>query len=264
MSGDSLTTAFQRYWYPLMALVRRDFKKRYATSILGVAWTVLRPLFLVAIYLTVFGFILPGGGGEGGATAFAIYLISGMLPYLAVNEGIQSATTSLQEDAALLERPGFPAEVVPASRAVTASIGEGIGLMLLILLMALIGQPPGPWVLALPLLVLLRLVMTCGIGWGVSMLAVFVTDLTEVLSLMLNAWLFLTPIFYSVDIIPGPMQRLMVVNPLYHLVAAYRNVLVDGVNPFPSVLIVAAWAFALAAFGLWFFRKVLDRGKDFL
>jgi ABC-type polysaccharide/polyol phosphate export permease len=263
-SGKSRAVVFRGHWFLLMALVRRDVKKRYATSMLGSAWTVLQPVILVAVYVTAFGFILRPGRTEDDAATFAIFLLSGLLPYLAINEGLQRATSSLREDAALLEHRGFPAEILPVSRVVTASVTEGVGLVLLIVLAALNGNPPGFWIVVLPILVLLRLLMTCGFALVISMLAVFVTDLKEVLSLMLTAWLFLTPIFYTVDSIPGSLGWLTALNPLYHLVGAYRNVLIDDLSPFPFVLPLAAWAIVLAASGLWFFRKAMDRGKDFL
>ena len=263
-SGAGISAAFHRYWYPLMALVRRDVKKRYVTSMLGVAWTVLQPLILLAVYVAVFGFILRSGRTADDASAFVMYLLSGMLPYLAINEGIQRACMSLREDRSLLERATFPAEVVPAARVLTASVGEAVGLVLLVALSTLLGRPPGWWLLALPLLVLLRLLITFGLAWAVSILAVFVTDLTEMLSLMLTALLFLTPIFYSLDGLPATLQWLMIVNPLYHLVTAYQQVLFHGASPFPATFYAIAWAAVLCTAGLWFFRKALDRGKDFL
>src|SRR5262245_63883143 len=85
---SGIAALFHRYWYPLMALVRRDVKKRYATSMLGVLWTVLQPLILVSIYIFVFGFIQRSGRSDEEARLFVIYILSGMLPWLAVNEAV--------------------------------------------------------------------------------------------------------------------------------------------------------------------------------
>lgn len=253
-----------RYWYPLMALVRRDVKKRYATTMFGVAWTILQPVILLVIYIVVFGFIFQYGRPAEGARAFVFYLLTGMLPYLAIAEAIHRAGAALREDRALLDREVFPAEVVPAARVITASVGEAVGLVLLVVLGPMFGMPLTGWICTLPLLMALRLLMTCGLTWIVSILAIFVADLNEVLSLMLTAWLFLTPIFYTVDAAPPVLRRIMLLNPLYHVVQAYRHVLLEGRAPFPDGLFALAWAVALAGAGLWFFRKTLDRAKDFL
>src|SRR5262249_61075161 len=106
--------------------------------------------------------------------------------------------------------------------------------------------------------------ITLGLAWADSMLAVFVTDLTEVLSLLLVALLFLTPIFYSIDNLPSALRQLMILNPVYHLFTAYQQVLVHGASPFPAAFLALAWAGILCTAGLWFFRKALDRGRDFL
>lgn len=261
---NGAAAAIRRYWYPCLALARREVRKRYASSVLGVAWTVLQPLILLVIYVFVFGFVLRVWHAEDGGRGFVFFLLSGMLPYLAIADGIQRASLSLHEDRALVERDTFPAEVIPASRVLSATVGEVVGLGLLIVLAIALGRPLSFWILVLPILVALRVVMTCGIAWIVSMLAVFVSDLNEALSLLLTAWLFLTPIFYPEEAVPRVLRWMLLINPLHHVVRAYRSVLLDGRAPVPDAGFVVLWAIGLSAAGVWFFRKALDRGKDFL
>jgi lipopolysaccharide transport system permease protein len=112
--------------------------------------------------------------------------------------------------------------------------------------------------------VALRLLMTVGLAWVVSTLAIFVADLAEMLSLILTTWLFLTPIVYTADAMPAGLRWLLAVNPLHHLVRSYRSVLIDGRPPGADAVLALVSASVLAAAGLWFFRKTLDRGKDLL
>jgi ABC-type polysaccharide/polyol phosphate export permease len=258
------TATWRRYWYPLAALVRRDVKKRYAASALGAVWVVLQPLVLLALYVFVFAFILRSGRDAQSSRGFVLYLLAGMLPYLALTEGVQRAAWALREDRSLLERESFPAEIIPAARVVTASVGEVVGFVLLIGFAAAAGRPLTAWLVLLPVLIALRIVMTLGLAWIVSTLAVFVADLSEVLSLLLTAWLFLTPIFYDAASAPGLLRGALVVNPLYHLVRAYRLIVIDGRSPGADVLAVLLSAGIFAGAGLWFFRKTLDRAKDLL
>lgn len=252
-----------RFWYPLVALVRRDLQRRYATTMLGFGWTVLQPLILIGVYLLVFGFILNAGQTESSRHAFSFFMLSGMLPYLATADGIQRAASSLKEDRALFDRESFPAEVVPAARVVGAAVAEVVALGLFVVVGAFFTVPVTLWLLTLPLLVFLRVVITCGYAWLVSILTIFVTDLAEALSLLLTAWLFLTPIFYPIASVPDGLRWLLVINPLHHIVAAYRRVLLDGQSPMSDGLLMACWAIAVGGLGLWFFRKTLDRAKDF-
>lgn len=256
---------FHRNGYPLIALVRRDLQMRYATTALGLGWTALQPLALLVLYVLVFGFILrirvhPGDGSGD----FALYLMSGMLPYMALAEGIQRASTSLRENRGLLAKVIFPAEVLPAVSVVSATLTEGVGLILVIGLAVLFHRQMSVWLLLLPLLVLLRIMLTMGFAWLVSVLTVFIGDFSQFLGLMLTAWLFLTPIFYSADAVPGGLRWLLVCNPLHDMVVAYRAVLLQSANPLPAVARTLGWAVGFAAVGLWFFRKTLDRAKGFL
>ena len=264
MDARPRAASVRRYWYPLAALVRRDVKKRYAASLLGAAWMVLQPLILLALYVFVFAVILRSGKDAHAAREFSLYLLAGMLPYLAIVDGLHRAIWALREDRSLLERETFPAEVLPLARVVTASVAEAVGLALLIALAAFLGRTPSPWLAVLPVLVVCRLTLTAGLAWILSTLAIFVADLAEVLSLLLTCWLFLTPIFYASADVPPVLRWLLVVNPLHHLVRAYRSVLIDGGNPTADALAVVAAAAIVAAAGLWFFHKTIDRGKDFL
>ncbi len=253
---------WRRYAYPLMALTRRDVQKRYAASMLGVAWTILQPLTLIVVYVVVFGVVLRTDRGES-ARLFVLSLLCGMLPYLAINDALQRCGFALKEDKTLLERETFPASVIPTSRVVTASLGEVVGLAI-VAVVSLAGGLGGWWLLALPVLVGLRIMLTIGLGWIVSLLAVFVSDLNEMLSLLLTVWLFLTPIFYAPEVVPGPLRWTLSINPLHHVAAAYRLVLIEGHAPWPAAGWLVVDVVVVCVVSRWFFSKAIDRAKDLL
>lgn len=253
-----------RYWYPLLTLTRREMRKRYATTLLGSMWTVLLPLAMLGIYLTVFGFILRAGQTQAEAWDHAFNLLAGLLPFQAFADGLHRACTSLREDRSLLEYERFPGEVLAATRVLTASVAEAVGMLLLCLAAAFHGRPTGLLVLALPAAILLRILFTVGLAWTLSILSVFVTDIAEVLAFVTTAWMFLTPILYSPAALPDALVWTLPFNPLYHLVEMYRGIVLHGHVEWGLVLVVAAWAFASAAIGAWFFRKSIARTKDFL
>jgi ABC-type polysaccharide/polyol phosphate export permease len=254
--------SWRRYGYPLLALTRREVQKRYAGSMLGVAWTILQPLILILVYLVVFGVVLRSNPASS-PMEFVVALLCGMLPYLAINDAVQRAAFALREDKTLLERETFPASVIPASRVASASLGELVGIAI-VTLVSLASGHGSAWLLTLPLLIALRVALTLALSWIVSLLAVFVVDLNEMLSLLLTVWLFLTPIFYAPDAVPPLLRWTLWVNPLHHVAASYRAVLIDGRAPWPEagMLCVAcgcAWIVAV-----WFFRSAIQRGKDLL
>lgn len=254
-----------RYGYPLLALVRRDFKVRYARTIVGMGWAILQPLVLLLLYTFVFSIILKLKFRTGDTTGnFALYLTCGMFPFLALSEGIQRASASLAENRSLLVKVRFPAEVLPAVGVISGTITEFIGLALLVGITMFFDVQLSAWLALLPLLVLLRVALTMGLAWLVSVLSVFFTDLGQFVSLLLMSWMFLTPIFYPAELVPDGLVWLLKLNPLHHLIEAYRAVLLEASSPLPMLPVVIVWSVASCVFGLWFFRRTVQDAKDFL
>ena len=252
-----------RYWYPLLALVRRDLKKRYATSLAGAAWTILHPAALVLLYLFVFAVVFDGAR-TGSSRSAAFFILTGLVPFIALAEGIQRASGSLREDRTLLDRPGFPPEVLPLVKVAAASLTEIVGLGLLIAAGASFGLPVTRWLGVVPLLILIRVAITYGVACVVSTLSVLVGDAAQGLSLVLTGWMFLTPIFYRVEDAPAALRPALALNPLHYLMEAYRRVVLDGEIAGQAAVVAAACAAALVVAGVVFFRRTIERAKDLL
>lgn len=264
-ASSRLKWQYLSHWYPLITLVRRDFKVRYARSVLGISWSFLLPLLSLILYTTVFATILKVRvGHEVNRGSFILFLLSGNLPFTAMAEGIMRGSASLTANRNLLKKVIFPAVVLPMVGVLSATVAELIGLTLLLLYAVASGVNLSLWILLLPLLIALRVVMTLGLAWLVSILTVFFSDFGHLLGLMITGWLFVTPIFYPANTIPLSLLPLFKLNPLFHLTTAYRAVILQGSNPFPGIFPVALFAAAAALTGLWFFRKMLDRAKDFI
>ena len=264
-ASHGFVVSLRRYWYPLLSMLRRDFKIRYSPTLLGVGWTVLQPLILLLLYTFVFSWILKVRlGPEAGTRDFVLYFAAGFFPYLAFSEAIQRGSTSLTDNRSLLNKVIFPAEVLPAVGVLMAAVIEIIGLLLLVVLASFFGVRLSAWLLFLPLIVFLRIVLCLGLVWLVSVLNVFVRDLGQILGLLLLAWMFFTPIFYPADAVPDSLTWLLMLNPLYHVVTAYRAVILEARSPLPALAGLIVWAVFVTGFGLWFFRRTIERAKDFL
>jgi lipopolysaccharide transport system permease protein len=158
----------------------------------------------------------------------------------------------------------FPAEVLPAIGVVTATLGEVIGLVLLVGLAALAGTMPTPAILLLPVVITARMALTLGLSWIASVLNVFFGDIGESLGLVMTALMFVTPIFYPADLIPDGFRWLLSVNPLYFLVSIYRWAVLGLAPPPGAGLLLGVSASLSLAVGLWVFRQTIDRAKDVL
>jgi lipopolysaccharide transport system permease protein len=239
------------------AFVRRDIRGRYAASVLGLSWAVVQPLALLALYTFVFAYILRIRlGGSSSTASFAVYLICGMLPWLAFAEGLGRSATVILEHTHLIKKVVFPAEILPAYVVVSAFVMQLVGLVLLLAGVGLFYQSPG-WALALlPVVVLLQFLLTVGLGWFLASINVFLRDVGQALGLLLTVWMFLTPIFYPAELVPDRVRWLLTLNPMFHAVEAYRRVVLEAQLPDPVHLVVLA-ATALPVFlaGHWFFHR---------
>lgn len=224
--------------------VKRDLQARYKGSAIGLFWSVIHPLIMLALYTFVFSTILKlRVGAEEGTRNFAVYLFCGMLPWNAFAEALSRSSGVVLEHANLIKRTVFPAEVLPVYLVLSGIINELIGLAILFAALLLTGHHLSPLVLALPAVMLLQITFTVGLAWIVAGTTVFIRDLGQILGVALTLWIFLTPIFYPPSLMPEQWRFLLNLNPIYGLVEAYRSLILLGRPPaWPSLSVLGACA----------------------
>jgi len=257
--ADALLAPFRtlvRHRSTIEAFVRRDIRARYVNSVLGLSWAILVPLTLLSLYTFVFSYILKLRlGGSGTTASFAVYLFCGMLPWLAFAEGVTRSTSVVLEHAHLIKKVVFPSEILPVFVVLAALVSELAGLLLLL---AYVGVLHGlAWtVLALPLVLALQLMLTLGLGWFLASINVFLRDVGQVLGLVVTLAMFLTPIFYPADLVPARFRWLLALNPLHHLVDAYRALVLEQRLPSAGGIgLLAAMALVAFVLGHWAFQR---------
>jgi len=247
----------------LREMVRRDFQGRYAGSLLGLVWSFVQPLALLAIYHFVFRTVLKVSLAFERTEHFAVFLFCGLLPWNAVHEGLLRSSTAITENAALVKRLRFPSELLVLSVVATALLHEAIaGAIFLAVLIALgeLGWAGLPvLLLALPL----QAALTLGLGLVLAGFQVFFRDVVQFLGMAMTAWFFLTPIVYPVSQVPERLRPWIELNPLTALVGLYRQAFVGG----EAALVPGTWALAVAAavalaLGCWLFRRLKPAFAD--
>lgn len=258
---------FRSVWYPLRTLarhasliqsmVRRDVQGRYRGSVGGTAWTLLHPLLLMAAYYFVFGLVLRVRfGPDQGSGDFLLYFICGMLPWLAFSEAVGRSPSVVLENSNFVKRVIFPLEILPVNITLTSLVAEAFAL--LIFLAVLVAAGPGVrWTaLFFPLVLIPQVLFTMGLCWFLAALGVFLRDTSQVIGLLLTVWMFATPIFYPPSALPQDWLWLFEKNPLYLIVAMYRNLFLEGALP-AALPLAVLWIMGLAAFWFghsWFYK----------
>jgi len=254
-SAAALPRAVWRARAVVAALVARDLRGRYVGSTLGLFWSVVNPLAQLAIYTFVFSTVLSVRFGTSDVP-FVLYLAAALFPWLAFQESVLRSATCLVDNSVLVKRVVFPIEVLPVQIAVTALVHQLIALVLLLGLMVALGVSPHLSILALPLLVVLQLLLTIGIGWTVAALHVYFRDTAQLLVVLFPMWFYLTPIIYPTQLVPAGLRPILALNPLSALVEAYRDVLLHGVVPFGArELWLAAVSLGALALGAVVFTR---------
>lgn len=215
-------------------LVVRDLKVRYKNSFLGVAWSWLNPLLMMVVYTIFFTILLRNTNFP----HYPVFLLSGLLPWNFFSESLTSATGSIVNNAHLIKKVYFPREVLPMSIVFAGLVNFIVALPVLFAMMLLFGVRPTPWVLLLPFTILIQVIFTVGLTLILSTLNVFYRDTQFILSVLMLAWFFLTPVFYPIETVPQRATLLGVtfnarlwlyrLNPMASIIASYRDLLYWG------------------------------------
>jgi lipopolysaccharide transport system permease protein len=245
---------------PLIKLLAlREIRDRYVGSMLGTAWSVLQPLLLMLVLITIFGHVF--GVRRAAATAddfdFVAYMIAGYVPWLMTGAALQSAAGVIRANSGLVKQISFPVAVLPAKTVFAQAPMLLVGLAVFLLYMAVAGTGISPLVIFLPGLVVIHAVLLLGLAWAIAALGAYFRDLDPILSNLLMLNVFLLPIFIPPGAAPAILAPVISYNPFTPLIAAYQDVLVFGVVRSPTSMLLLA-GLALAAFtgGYAFFRRV--------
>jgi ABC-type polysaccharide/polyol phosphate export permease len=230
----------------LFQLVRRDFEQRFVGSAVGWIWGLIHPLVLLLSWVFVFQICL-GMKAPAGEQKYPLYIFAGMLPWLLFSETVQRSAPSLLDQANLITKTVFPAEIVPVSVFLSTLVSH-------LLAVALMVTAAGVWInqisiflVLLPLYMLTTGLFAVGISWIVASLHVFLRDTAQILSVVLTFWFWATPIFIDESKFPKWATFLLHANPMYYAVRSYRAILLHSTMPSLEDLAISA------AFGGMFF-----------
>jgi ABC-type polysaccharide/polyol phosphate export permease len=211
----------------IQTLVTRELKARYRGSALGLFWTLLNPLFHMAIYALVFSVYL-----KVGTERYVPFLLSGMLPWIWLSSSLLMGATSIMEGGSLLKKVFFPPQVLPMVSVTANFVNFLASLPLLFTMLLLFGVKPGWALLAIPLIMAAQFALTLGLSLIVAGVSVRYRDIPQILGHFLTFWFFLSPILYPTTQVPEGYHFLLALNPLTPFVVAYQDVFLY--NKLPS------------------------------
>jgi lipopolysaccharide transport system permease protein len=256
----------------LVNLTQREIKGKYKRTVFGQLWSLVNPLALMLIYTLVFSFILkvkPDPGTPSGLNVFALWLLCGLLPWTFMSVTINSGLASLVTNANLIQKVYFSRIVLPLSN-VGASIYNWLFEMaVLVIALSIVGGFVLPWIPLVLVAMVLIAMFAAGIALMLSVLNVYFRDTQYFITLLLQIWMYLSPIIYPESLVetdsaniggllgtPITVADIYGLNPMEHFVALFRQLLYDERWPSGAdLLICAGWAIVSLAIGVWVFRR---------
>jgi len=247
-----------RYRDLVFALVARELKVRYRRSAIGFAWTMLQPLLMMLVLQVVFNSLFRFRLDEGNYPVFAL---AGILFWNFFSQSIVASMNSLKANTAILRKLPVPKAVFPLATVISGLINLVFALVPLLLILLVTRHPMGPSLLFLPVSVLLAGLFTLGAGLLLSPLAVFFSDVVEMIGVLLSILMYLTPVFYPMKILEGskylPLVRF---NPVRSILEVFRDPIYLGkVPPLSHLSVCLGIAVAALLLGGWAFRRSSDR-----
>jgi ABC-type polysaccharide/polyol phosphate export permease len=222
-----------RYRALIRNLVIRDLKVRYKNSFLGVLWSLLNPLFMTLVFTIVFTLMLQRGTED-----YPVFFMAAYLPWSYLAASVSTSIGSIVGNAPLVKKVYFPREALPLAGVLSNLVNFLLSLIVLFALIFAFSIKLTPAILMLPFIILAQTFFVLGLGFFLATANVFYRDAQHIMQVVMQAWFFLTPIFYPISTLPESAEILGAtvnvqlwvrrLNPMASLVATYRDVLYRG------------------------------------
>jgi len=258
------------YWQSMVELYRRreliwvlildELKRRYAGSLLGWSWVVVKPLLLLVLYTFLFGVVFQAkSGGISGSSNYPILILTGLIPWLLFAEALAASTSAISAHASIITKVVFPIEVLPVCRVLAVSLSGLLNIVVLVIIL-FISHGIGMTIALFPVFLLLQVLFAIGLAWVLATINVTIKDLSEVIPFFLTVWMFLSPVVYTREMLPPQYAWVLKLNPMTYLLETYRSILIENRAPQLAstlICIVVSVSVFLGGFLLFYKRKAM-------
>ncbi len=247
----------------IKSLAKNDFRNKYASSYLGIVWGFINPLITILVYWFVFtvGF----RSSDVGDAPYTIWFIAGIIPWFFFSDALNSTSNVFLEYSYLVKKVVFKIEILPTVKIISALFVHLFFVVFIYALGAVYGYYPDLYSLQFIYYSFAMIILVFCISLITSSVILFFRDLGQIIGIILNIGFWATPIGWTIDMLPGVVQRIFKLNPMYYIVTGYRDSFIDKVyfweRPYETLYF---WAFCLVAFcfGVKLFKKLKPHFSD--
>ena len=236
----------------LLTSIKKEFRGKYKKSFLGVLWSFLNPLCQVLIYSIVFPFIL---GNR--IPNYVVYLIIGLMPWTFFSNTIIQSAASIVVNAGIVKKVYFPREILPISVATSNLINFFITQVIVLAALLISGIGISKSVVIFPIIVVLQYILQLGLAFIFSAITVYIRDVEYLITIFMQLMFYLCPIVYNPTSIPEKYLVYFKLNPMFHIISFYRQILYEQKFPnFIAIGNVAIMCFVILFIGYFVFDKI--------
>lgn len=238
----------------MLSWTYRLIRGRYQQSILGGLWAVIVPTASTVIFSVIFTFFVPIDTGE---VPYFVFSYTAMIPWTFFTSSISEMSNSLIGNMNLVSKIYFPREILPIATVLARLLDFLIGFCMLVILMFFYKMPVNllSW-LFLPIVLLIQIMLSLGIGLAGAAMNVFYRDVSYVIGLGLQIWLYASPILYPVTSVPERFRSIYFLNPMAGVIESYRAILLHQTLPSSNLILSAGISIVMLFIGYWIFKKV--------
>jgi lipopolysaccharide transport system permease protein len=231
----------------------RDIKVRYKQTVIGAAWSVIRPVLTTIIFTIVFSRVAKLSAPS--EAPYALMVFAGMVPWQFFANALGEASNSLVGNANLITKVYFPRLIVPASSIITSLVDLAISLGILAIMFVIYQFVPDVKILLLPIFIIIALIAATGVGLYITALNVKYRDFRYIIPFIVQFGLYATPVGFSSSMIPEKWRLLYAINPMVGVIDGFRWCMLNEVMYWPGFLVSLNSSFLFLLLGIWYFRK---------
>jgi|SRR3972149_4225021 len=236
----------------LRELVVRDMKLRYKRSVLGIAWSLFNPLAQLLVLYFIFGLLF-----QFNIPHYSSFLFTGILAWNWFQSSLIQATGTIVDNRELIRRPAFPAAILPTVTVTSHLLHFLLAIPILMVFLMVDGIHLTFAILTLPIVIAIQYILILSLAFLIATLHVYFRDTQYLLSLFLQMLFYFTPVFYEASIVPARYRTLYDLNPMMHLIQAYRDILIKGELPdVQSLLVLSVVVVIFLSFSIIIFKRV--------
>jgi len=237
-------------------LVKRDLQQEYVGSYLGLVWMFIQPLIFILILYAIFTLGFKSSASDD--MPFSVYLVTGFVSWMHFSKNFSSNTGAISKYDFLVKKVDFRLSILPIV-GIISSLPAHIFMVIFAMIIAWAeGYPPGVYTLQIIYYLFAMSALLIGLGWMTSSTSIFVKDVSEVVTILVQFGFWLTPIFWNISMIPEKYRWIVELNPMYYIVSGYRDSIVSHVPFWEKGSTIYFWAFTLVVLllGISIFKRL--------